>query len=98
MLIFLKFLIRFYYFSYRFGSRDVSSIWGNLSSGVRQFFRDVARSGSVGSLVLIKQGLLTLGHLGDTRAVLGRKVDNCWTADKISEEHNHNKVLIRLKK
>lgn len=83
--------------AYRYGSRDVSSIWGNLSSGVRQFFRDVARSGSVGSLCLIKQGLLTLGHLGDTRAILGRKIDNCWAADKISEEHNHNKVLERTR-
>lgn len=81
--------------AYRYGSRDVSTIWGNLSSAVRQFFRDVARSGSVGSLVLIKQGLLTLGHLGDTRAVLGRKIDNSWAADKISEEHNHNKVRER---
>lgn len=74
--------------AWQYGSKDVSSVWGNLRSETREFFRNVGRTGCVGSVALIKQGVLTIGHLGDTRAILGRKTANGWEAHKISKEHN----------
>lgn len=90
---------------YRYGSREVSSVWGNLSKDIRSFFRNTAKSGAVGTFCMIKQGMLTMAHLGDTRAILGRKVvkpgsmEPEWVADKISMEHNgvhvHERAFIR---
>jgi len=75
--------------AYIYGSKDMSHVWGTLRSQTREFFRDVGRTGCVGSVALIKQGMLTLGHLGDTRVVLGCKDRyRGWSADRITPDHS----------
>ena len=48
--------------AWQYGSKDVSSVWGNLRSETREFFRNVGRTGCVGSVALIKQGVLTIAE------------------------------------
>ena len=52
-------------------------------------FKEVAKSGCVGSIAVVKQGIVHLGHAGDTRVVFGMKNSktNEWKSVRATPDH-----------
>jgi len=64
-----------------------------VTSEQAKVLRNIALSGSVGTFCVVKEGMLTVAHVGDTRAVLGRKTaDGEWVSEKLTVEHNTGNV------
>ena len=54
-----------------------------------EVFKKIACSGCVGTIAVIKQGMATIAHTGDTRALMGIKDEKTgkWRAKRITPEH-----------
>ena len=64
-----------------------------VTSEQAKVLRNIALSGSVGTFCIVKEGMLTVAHVGDTRAVLGRKTETGeWVSEKLTVEHNTSNV------
>ena len=56
-------------------------------------------NGTTAVVVLLVDGILTIGWVGDSRAVLGRRKDKTWTAFELSHDHKptrpseHRRIL-----
>nr|XP_043611972.1 probable protein phosphatase 2C 43 [Erigeron canadensis] len=76
---------------------DTEDAWIDLVQGAREQRPDVTRVGSCCLVGLIWNGMLYVGNLGDSRAVIGRLTGNGnkVIADGITEDHNANLDEVR---
>nr|XP_043611941.1 probable protein phosphatase 2C 43 [Erigeron canadensis] len=76
---------------------DTEDAWIDLARDARAQRPDVTRVGSCCLVGLIWNGMLYVGNLGDSRAVIGRLTGNGnkVIADQITEDHNANLDEVR---
>ena len=60
-----------------------------------EMYRKIAANGCVGSVAVIKQGILTLAHVGDTRVLIGKKSPEYdgWQSERLTPEHTLDNFL-----
>merc|ERR1712226_352899 len=81
---------------------DEAKKYGNPSSlhfsrNHANLFRRVASSGCVGTVAVVKQGTLTIAHIGDTRALVGVKNSKTgkYKAERVTPDHSlHNPLEV----